>query len=103
MYEIKIPSNYKAQCVATISNITDPTCIELYRLTQKSYKEWNILRKNDELPNLWAKVFKSDLLDREQIQNGLEECRDILEHRLNKLFKEEIPKFEEYIQNNISK
>jgi hypothetical protein len=102
MYEIEIPSNYKSQCVATISNTTDLKCIELYKLTQSNHKKFNIAHKNSDLPNLWARVFKSNIiLDKEQIQNGLEECQEILVKHLNRLFEEEIPSFEKFIQNNI--
>ncbi len=102
MYEFEILSNYKMQCVATISNPSDAKCIELYKLTQANYKKLNITHRNAKMPNQWARVFRSNvILDKEQIQNGLEECKDLLVKHLNKLFNEEIPTFEKYIQENI--
>lgn len=102
MYEFEILSNYKMQCVATISNPSDAKCIKLYKLTQANYKKLNITHRNAEIPNQWARVFRSNvILDKEQIQNGLEECEDLLVKHLNKLFNEEIPAFQKYIQENI--
>lgn len=102
MYEFEILSNYKMQCVATISDTSNAKCIDLYKLAQSNYKKLNIVHKNAEMPNQWARVFRSNvILDKEQIQNGLEECEELLVKHLNKLFNEEIPAFEKYIQEHI--
>ncbi len=98
MYEILLSEN-KVYCVATISNANNEDCIKLYNITQKSPKEFNITRRNAERrPILWARVFRSQpLLEKEQIQNGLGECKEALEKQLIKLLEQEIPNYEKKI------
>lgn len=103
LYEIEIPGNYKSQCFACISDASNPVCVEIFKIAQKNHKKFNILHKNNETPNQWARVFRSNIiLDKEQIQNGLEECEDVLVRHLDKLLSEEIPAFENYIKENLS-
>ena len=98
LYEIEVYGNYKSSCVGTISNPSNTTCIKLYKITQANPKKFKISHKNAELPNIWARVFRSEtLLEKDQIQNGLQDCEELLEGNLKRLFTEEIPNFEKFI------
>jgi len=101
MYEIEIISNYKCCCMGSISNTANKKCIELYKFTQENYKKCHITHKNSELPNIWARVYRSNtLLEKEQIQSGLSECEELLNKHLIRLFEEEIPSFEKLLKDN---
>ena len=101
MYEIEIINNYKCCCIGSISNTANSKCIELYKLAQANSKRFHITHKNAELPNVWARVFRSNtLLEKEHIQNGLSECKELLNKNLLKLFENEIPAFEKFLKDN---
>ena len=101
MYEIEIINNYKCCCIGSISNTANSKCIELYKLAQANSKRFHITHKNTELPNVWARVFRSNtLLEKEHIQNGLSECKELLNKNLLKLFENEIPAFENFLKDN---
>lgn len=103
LYEIEVYGNYKSSCVGTISNTSNATCIKLYKITQANSKKFNISHKNAELPNIWARVFRSEiLLEKDQIQNGLQDCEEILKKNLIRLFTEEIPNFEKLIKTELN-
>ncbi|MDY0139354.1 MAG: PD-(D/E)XK nuclease family protein [Candidatus Izemoplasmatales bacterium] len=103
MYEIELLSNTYCRCFLTISNLDDQKCIKLYELSQANRKRFNVFNRSV-APRQWARIFRSNIiLDKKQIDDGLEEVKELLDRKLVHLFEKEIPNLEIFLNAELNK
>jgi len=102
MYEIPLYSNNYSACYLVISNVSDEKCQKLYALSKANHKKFNIANRSSSA-KIWSRVFKSStILEKEQIEESIDEIKDIINKKLQHLFEKEIPKLEEFIHLNLN-
>ena len=107
MYEIEIPSNYKSDCILTISKPDNENCQNLFNIVKDNYTTektaFKFTNKKYNKNGSWNRVVRTNnsILTRNQIEEGLEENKDKLNNRLKILLAEEIPAFEKFVMNNM--
>ena len=107
MYEIEIPSNYKSDCILTISKPDNENCQNLFNIVKDNYTTektaFKFTNKKYNKNGSWNRVVRTNnsILTINQIEEGLEENKDKLNNRLKILLAEEIPAFEKFVMNNM--